>query len=167
VDSAFYYLNLIGDEVTIETSLEDIFNKNYYIAKCYDKLEANKSAEYYYLKSIDIMDSAEFSNVAIYLDLAMFYQRTHNYSSSNKFLNRYYKIELGRLGEEAMTATEHKNKIDSLEANETALKAQQIKLQSDIRLLIVLISVFGLAFLISLIINFRMKSNRDKKSEPK
>lgn len=159
MDSALYHLNIIGDEVTIETSLEDIFNKNYYIAKCYDKLEANKSAEYYYLKSIDIMDSAEFNNVALYLDLAMFYQRIHNYAGSNNYLNRYYKIELGRLGEAAMTASEHKNKVDTLEATITTMSAQQIKLKSDIRLLIVLISVFGLAFLISLIINFRMKRN--------
>lgn len=163
MDSAFYNLNIIGEEVTIETSLEDIFNKNYYLAKCYDHLEANKSAEYYYLKAIDIMDSAEFNNVTIYLDLALFYQKTHNYVGSNKYLNRYYEIELGRLGEEAMTAMEHKNKVDSLETSVKTMAADKIKLKSDIRLLIVLISVFGLAFLISLIINFRIKSNQNKK----
>jgi tetratricopeptide (TPR) repeat protein len=93
IDSALYQLNIIGDEVTIETSLEDIFNKNYYQAKCYDHLEANKSAEYYYLKAIAIMDSAEFNNVAIYLDLANFYQRIRNYSGSIEYLDRYDKIE--------------------------------------------------------------------------
>lgn len=162
IDSALYHLNIIGDEVTIETSLEDIFNKNYYTAKCYDHLEANKSAEYYYLKAIDIMDSAEFSNVSIYLNLAEFYQRIHNYAGSNKYLKRYYEIELGRLGQEAMTAAENENKIDTLEATLTTMTNNEKKLESDIRLLIVLISVFGLGFLVSLFLNFRSRNRAPK-----
>lgn len=159
IDSALHHLNIVGDEVTIETSLEDIFNKNYYTAKCYDHLEANKSAEYYYLKAIDIMDSAEFNNISIYLDLAKFYQRIHNYSGSNKYLNRYYEMELGRLGQEAITAAENENKLDTLEATLTTMTSNEKKLESDIRLLIVLISVFGLGFLVSLFLNLR---NRKK-----
>lgn len=162
IDSALYHLNIIGDEVTIETSLEDIFNKNYYQAKCYDHLEANKSAEYYYLKAIAIMDSAEFKNVAIYLDLANFYQRIRNYVGSNEYLTRYYEIELGRMGQEAIVAAETENRIDTLEATITTMANEEVKLKSDIRLLIVLISVFGLAFLISLFLNLRNKSKNGK-----
>lgn len=162
IDSALYHLNIIGDEVTIETSLEDIFNKNYYQAKCYDHLEANKSAEYYYLKAIAIMDSAEFKNVAIYLDLANFYQRIRNYVGSNDYLTRYYEIELGRMGQEAIVAAETENRIDTLEATITTMANEEVKLKSDIRLLIVLISVFGLAFLISLFLNLRNKSKNGK-----
>ncbi len=160
VDSALYHLNIIGDEVTIETSLEDIFNKNYYTAKCYDHIEANKSAEYYYLKAISIMDSAEFDNVNIYLDLSNFYQRIHNYVGSNKYLKRYYEIELGRLGQEAMTASENEALIDSLETKVSNLVDNEKKLESDIRLLIVLISVFGVGFLVSLFINFRSRNKK-------
>lgn len=164
IDSALYHLNLIGDEVTIETSLEDIFNKNYYQAKCYDHLEANKSAEYYYLKAIAIMDSAEFNNVDIYLDLGKFYQKIRNYVGSNEYLTRYYEIELGRLGQVAMTSGENESKIDSLESSIETMKTNEKKLESDIRLLIVLISVFGLAFLVSLFLNLRNKSKNDKKA---
>ncbi len=161
IDSALYHLNVIGDEVTIETSLEDIFNKHYYTAKCYDHIEANKSAEYYYLKAIDIMDSAEFNNVSIYFDLAKFYQRIQNYEGSIEYLNRFYEIELGRLGQEAMTGSENESKIDTLEANITEMTANEKKLESDIRLLIVLITVFGLGFLVSLFLNFRKKGKKE------
>jgi tetratricopeptide (TPR) repeat protein len=164
IDSALYHLNVIGDEVTIETSLEDIFNKNYYTAKCYDHIEANKSAEYYYLKAIAIMDSAEFSNTEIYLDLANFYQRIRNYISSNEYLKRYYEIEMGRLGQEAMTASENEKRIDSLETTITEMAINKKKLESDIRLLIVLITVFGLAFLVSLFLNIRNRNKTGKKS---
>jgi|GEM_PF-1407394 tetratricopeptide (TPR) repeat protein len=164
IDSALYHLNVIGDEVTIETSLEDIFNKNYYTAKCYDHIEANKSAEYYYLKAIAIMDSAEFSNTEIYLDLANFYQRIRNYISSNEYLKRYYEIEMGRLGQEAMTASENEKRIDSLETTITEMASNKKKLESDIRLLIVLITVFGLAFLVSLFLNIRNRNKTGKKS---
>lgn len=164
IDSALYHLNVIGDEVTIETSLEDIFNKNYYTAKCYDHIEANKSAEYYYLKAIAIMDSAEFSNTEIYLDLANFYQRIRNYISSNEYLKRYYEIEMGRLGQEAMTASENEKRIDSLETTITEMASNKKKLESDIRLLIVLITVFGLAFIVSLFLNIRNRNKTGKKS---
>lgn len=164
IDSALYHLNVIGDEVTIETSLEDIFNKNYYTAKCYDHIEANKSAEYYYLKAIAIMDSAEFSNTEIYLDLANFYQRIRNYISSNEYLKRYYEIKMGRLGQEAMTASENEKRIDSLETTITEMAINKKKLESDIRLLIVLITVFGLAFLVSLFLNIRNRNKTSKKS---
>src|SRR6056300_141728 len=69
-DSALYYLNIVADEVTINTSIEDIFNKNYYLAKCYDEMNANKSAEYYYLKAIRLMDSSEINETEIYNELS-------------------------------------------------------------------------------------------------
>ncbi len=165
VDSALYHLNLIGDEVTIETSNEDIFNKNYYTAKCYDHIEANKSAEYYYLQALSIMDSSEFNNADIYLDLGKFYQRINNYVGSNKYLSRYYEVELERLGQEAMTAAGNIGKMDSLEASISSMVSNEKKLESDIRLLIVLITVFGLAFLVSLFLNLRNKSKNNKKTK--
>lgn len=159
IDSALYYLNIIGDEVTIETSIEDIFNKNYHTAKCYDHLEANKSAEYYYLKAIKIMDSTEISNTEIYLDLANLYQRINNYVGSNKYLKLYYEIEMGRLGQEALTAKDNESRIVTLESTISTLELEKKKIESDVRLLIVLISVFLLGLLTSLFINFR---NRKK-----
>src|SRR5690606_33741810 len=115
IDSALYYLNIIGDEVTIETTIEDIFQKNYHTAICYDKLEANKSAEYYYLKAIGIMDSSEVSDNSIYLHMSNFYERILNYKGSNDYLRKYYDSEFETLNTENTIANEKLLALDTLE----------------------------------------------------
>lgn len=165
IDSALYYLNLIDDEITIETTTEDIFLKNYFTAKCYDQLEANKSAEYYYLKSIKIMDSSDIDQPDIYLDLANFYERIYNYKGANQNLRLFYQNKMEFLNEEINISNEKISRLDSLEAKISTLNEKNIKVNSDVRLLIVLISVFGVAFLISLIIIFRNKKNLSQKTE--
>ncbi|MER3328202.1 MAG: hypothetical protein RIF34_01400, partial [Candidatus Kapaibacterium sp.] len=85
--------------------------------------------------------------------------KINNYQGANKYLNRYYEIEMGRLGQEAMTAADNETKIDSLETTVSTLLNNTKKLESDIRLLIVLITVFGLAFLVSLFLNLRKKKS--------
>lgn len=163
VDSALYYLNTIGDEVSINTKLEDIFNKNYYIAKCYDKLDAFKSSEFYYLKAITFMDSVGFKENTIYLDLSNLYKRKKNFVGSNEYLRLYYEVELNRLNQEANSANNLVNLTDSLKVNINQKDKKIKKLKSDIRLLIVLVDVFGLAFFISIIVIVRNKKALIKK----
>lgn len=167
IDSALYYLNLIEDEITIETTTEDIFLKNYLIAKCYDQLKANKSAEYYYLKSLKIMDSSDIDQPDIYLDLANFYERIYNYKGANQNLRLFYQNKLELLNEEINISNEKISRLDSLETKINIISEKNIKVNSDVRLLIVLISVFGAAFLISLIIILRNKKTSVQKTEVK
>jgi len=162
IDSALYYLNIIGDEVTIETTIEDIYYKNYFTAKCYDQLEANKSAEYYYLKSLRIMDSSDVYMPDIYLDLANFYERIMNFKDANKYLHIYYDETTELLNEEINISNEKVSHLDTLDTQLKLLETERTKLESDIRLLIVLIIVFGLAFFISLIIILRNKKTSVK-----
>ena len=162
IDSALYYLNLVGDEVTIETSVEDVFYKNYFTAKCYDQLEANKSAEYYYLKSLRIMDSSGVSETDIYLNLADFYERILNYKGSNKYLRTYYSEHMEVLNEEINITREQVSHQDSLLSQLDVMGSENVKLGSDIRLLIVLIVVFGLAFFTVLILLIRHKKTSAK-----
>lgn len=157
IDSALYYLNLVGDDITIETTTKDIFLKNYFTAKCYDQLEANKSAEYYYLKSLRIMDSSDVDQPDIYLDIANFYERIYNYKGANQHLKLYYKDKMELLNEEINIANENVSRLDSLETNFQTINEENTKVNSDVRLLIVLSVVFALAFLVSLIIILRNK----------
>lgn len=163
IDSAMHYFDLVEDEVTIKTTIEDVFYKNYFSAKCYDQLEANKSAEYYYLKSLRIMDSTDIDEPELYLDLSKFYDRIHNYKDANSYLNLFYKDKLEYMNQEINTSNGRLARMDSLETQNISNKANEVKLKSDIRLLIVLISVIAFGFLVALIIILRNKKNLNRK----
>lgn len=165
VDSALYYLNSISDEVTINTKLEDIFKKNYYIAKCYDKLDAIKSAEFYYLRAVKLMDSLGLNESKIYLDLSNLYKKKYDYVKSNEYQKLYYEDELSRLNKEASTSKNLVSMTDSLKTD-IAKKDKEIeKLESDVRLLIILADVFGLAFFIAIIAIVKKKKTLVKKTK--
>lgn len=163
IDSALHYFDLIEDEVTIKTTIEDIFYKNYFSAKCYDQLQANKSAEYYYRKSLRIMDSTDINEPDLYLDLSNYYERVHNYKEANSYLNLFYKDKLEYMNQEINNTNGRLVKLDSLEAQMINYKANEIKLKSDVRLLIVLISVIALGLIVALIIILRNKKNLNRK----
>ena len=161
-DSALYYLNIVGDEVTIETTIEDIFNKNYYLAKCYDELNANKSAEYYYMKAIRLMDSSDINELDVYNDLANFYEEINNYKGANEYLRLYYDESLKSLNEENNIANEKLAKLDSLEARVEAIDTNKVKTETDLRLLTVLIIVFASGFFVILFLFLRQKKTSAK-----
>lgn len=163
IDSAMHYFDLVEDEVTIKTTIEDVFYKNYFSAKCYDQLEANKSAEYYYRKSLRIMDSTDIREPDLYLNLSNYYERTHNYKEANNYLNLYYEDKLEYMNQEINATNGRLARLDSLETQTIGSQANEVKLKSDIRLLIVLISVIGLGFLAALIIILRNKKNLNRK----
>lgn len=161
-DSALYYLNIVGDEVTIETTIEDIFNKNYYLAKCYDELNANKSAEYYYMKAVRLMDSSDINELDVYNDLANFYEEINNYKGANEYLRLYYDESLKSLNEENNIANEKLAKLDSLEARVEAIDTNKVKTETDLRLLTVLIIVFASGFFVILFLFLRQKKTSAK-----
>lgn len=161
-DSALYYLNIVGDEVTIETTIEDIFNKNYYLAKCYDELNANKSAEYYYMKAVRLMDSSEINELEVYKDVANFYEEINNYKGANEYLRLYYDESLKSLNEENNIANEKLVKLDSLQAKIEAIDGNKLKADTDLRLLTVLIIVFASGFFVILFLFLRQKKTSAK-----
>lgn len=157
IDSALYYFNIVGDEITIETTEEDIFNKYYYSAKCYDELGANKSAEFYYMKAVRMMDSIEINEPNLYKDIASFFGEINNYKGANEYLRLYYDDSMKQMNEENNIANEKLERLDSLEARLEAIDGNKLKADGDLRLLTVLIIVFASGFFVILFLFFRQK----------
>jgi tetratricopeptide (TPR) repeat protein len=157
IDSALYYFNIVGEEITIETTEEDIFNKYYYSAKCYDELGANKSAEFYYIKAVRMMDTIEINEPNLYKDLAYFFEEVKNYKGANEYLRLYYDESMKMMNEENNIANEKLERLDSLEARLETVDGNKLKTDDDLRLLTVLIVVFASGFLVMLFLFFRQK----------
>ncbi len=157
IDSALYYFNIVGDEITIETTVEDIFNKYYYSAKCYDELGANKSAEFYYMKAVRMMDSIDINEPNLYKDIASFFEEINNYKGANEYLRLYYDDSMKEMNEENNIANEKLESLDSLEARLEAIDGNKLKADGDLRLLTVLIVVFASGFFVILFLFFRQK----------